>query len=482
MPVPLFDVLVASRRASGVPGLALAALLAAHPATSGLRIAVLDLLAVPPPSARSWNKLPLPDVPDSRRVALLTLASIELLRRVGAWPLVCSHSAYVSDAVLYNTGGPGFLRLTATSMGQPTLGSVAELPLVAAALRQQLAQQSSVEVLGGAGAQIEELCLPPFKPVLPDQVAATSDSLARLTLRDGRQLQARLVVAADDRTRQLAGLRMMEQQRGSCEATGGGMHALTATVSLEQGERTDNGGGGSSSSSGGSDGHSHVLFQCYLPGGGAIEILPLRGGLARLAWSFPNQGLAAEAAALPGPRLAAAANEALTGGTHYPPAAPASALLRGLLAPPASDTFLPPPAVLNVVGAAPAVQAMPSRFAGRLVRSRLALLGAAAHQLPSLMDPECINLGLGEARLLAATVVQAVDRCADPGSTSVLEPGYEAPRQAAAGAAAAALAAARAVFAPPSGPSNALRGVAVDLLNALPGAKQTALRGLLWGD
>ena len=110
-----------------------------------------------------------------------------------------------------------------------------------------------------------------------------------------------------------------------------------------------------------------TAHQRFLPTG-PLALLPLRGGYSSLVWSCPPE-MAARLEALPRQELAAAVNEALTGGPHYPPRPLLGSLLGGLLGgSPGSSAFAAAPPVVDVVGETPKSFPLALQHAGKHAR------------------------------------------------------------------------------------------------------------------
>jgi 2-polyprenyl-6-methoxyphenol hydroxylase-like FAD-dependent oxidoreductase len=158
----------------------------------------------------------LPAVPEAR-CSTLTRASVRTLQAAGAWQAVReSGRAAEFDAMqVWDGGGGGSVRYSASEAGLPHLGHVVENRLLAGSLAARLRGEAA----GGEGRLMlhtgDSLCelrlagggdLPP--PALGEEPAGPDWAAARL--QRGGWLRARLVVAADggrSRCRELAGVR-----------------------------------------------------------------------------------------------------------------------------------------------------------------------------------------------------------------------------------------------------------------------------------
>jgi 2-octaprenylphenol hydroxylase len=229
-----FDVVVVG---GAMAGAGTAALLAATPATSGLRIALVE----PSPQL-----LPAADAPLDIRVSALSRASQELLVRTGAWPAVASRAAPYRRMVIWEErqrpDGPDALVFDAAELGEPDLGHIGENRTIQAALLAR-AEALGVVLLRAGLATLE-----------------TVRDGARIGLGDGREYRAGLVVGADgaeSAVRRLAGI-----------ATHGWDYAQRAVVTHLACEKP----------------HGATAWQRFLDTG-PLALLPLPDGRVSLVWS-----------------------------------------------------------------------------------------------------------------------------------------------------------------------------------------------------
>ena len=166
-----FDVVVVG---GAMAGAGAAALLAATPATAGLRVALVE----PRPASA-----PEPGAPLDIRVSALSRASQQLLERTGAWAAVAARAAAYRRMVIWEmrqrADGPDALVFDAAELGEPDLGHIGENRTIQAALTAR-AEALGVVLLGADFATLE----------------ATRDAV-RVGLGDGREFRAGLVVGAD---------------------------------------------------------------------------------------------------------------------------------------------------------------------------------------------------------------------------------------------------------------------------------------------
>ncbi|MFO7808860.1 FAD-dependent oxidoreductase [Guyparkeria sp.] len=116
------------------------------------------------------------------RVSALSPASIALLDRLGAWAAIRAERAALFRRMrVFDSAGPGDLTFDAAEVGRPYLGYIVENRRVQLALWEQLREFDNVECLTGSEPQRLEV----------------HDRDVGLTLADGRELCADLVIGAD---------------------------------------------------------------------------------------------------------------------------------------------------------------------------------------------------------------------------------------------------------------------------------------------
>jgi 2-polyprenylphenol 6-hydroxylase len=238
-----FDIAIVG---AGAIGASMAALLLARKQVARERIAVIGehLAKAPPPSAESggataedWDL----------RVFALSRASQRVLELCGAWPLIPSARKFAYERMcVWDAGGAprgtGSLTFDCAEIGEPNLGHIVDGRLLAA---------SCLRAAAGAGAVLIEASL---------KAIEVTASEARVRLEDGRDLSARLLIAADgtaSRSRELLGI----------ETAGHDYHqdALVAHV------RT-------------AAAHENTAWQRFLATG-PLAFLPLSDGRCSIVWS-----------------------------------------------------------------------------------------------------------------------------------------------------------------------------------------------------
>lgn len=326
-----FDVLIVG---AGLSGASLAAALRA----STLRIGVIEGRA--PQRVDGWDA----------RIYAISPASAAFLDGIGAWQhLDPERLSPVYDMHIFGDQG-GRLDFSAYDSGLAELAWIVESGLMQRELWEIIKRQHNVTLL----------C-----PALPAALSNTDDAV-RVTLEDGRELRARLIVGADG-----VNSWVREQSDITARFSPYGEKGVVANFNCEQPHR----------------GAARQWFMRE----GILAWLPLPGERVSMVWSAP-EALADELLALSPEalceRVAAAGGRALGA---LQPLTPAAAF----------------PLRLMRVDAA--------------VRPRLALIGDAAHAIHPLSG-HGINLGFQDARVLAAELCK-LPTWRDPGEISVLK-GY----------------------------------------------------------
>ncbi|MBS0372063.1 MAG: UbiH/UbiF family hydroxylase [Proteobacteria bacterium] len=323
-----FDVLVVG---AGLAGAAFAAALR----SSSLKIGIVE--ARPPYRPTGWDP----------RIYAISPSNVDFLTAIGIWPhLDTSRIAPVYDMEIHGDAG-GQLELSAYDCGLRELAWIIESSLMQLELWETVKRQHNVTLL----------C-----PAEPSALAMDEDA-GRLTLADGRRLEARLIVAADGRdswVRQAAAI--------GARNTPYGEKGVVANFRCEKP-------------------HRNTAFQWFRKDG-ILAYLPLPEQQMSMVWSAPD-ALADELVGLPPAELCARVAEA--GGYRL--------------------------GALELITPAAA-------FALRLMRvetvvqPRLALIGDAAHAIHPLSG-HGINLGYQDARVLAEQLA-TLPAWRDPGELSLL--------------------------------------------------------------
>ena len=171
-----YDVLIVG---GGMVGSALACALG----NSSLKVALLDRA---PPAA--------PGEDYDQRVSAITLASQTFFDNVGAWEgMIQRRVSPVREMQVWSEGGSGAIHFNAAEIGEPCLAWIIENSIVQTALLARLQQFTNVHCL--CPVEIADITL--------------ADDGAVVLLKDGRSLNAKLLVGADDadsEVRRIAGI------------------------------------------------------------------------------------------------------------------------------------------------------------------------------------------------------------------------------------------------------------------------------------
>jgi len=342
-PQPHTDVAVVG---AGMVGLTLACALGG----SGLKVTLID----PRADIDRYDALAAePQAPFDRRVSALTPASENILRALGAWPLMAALRISPYRAMqVWDGVGTAAIRFDAAELHRPQLGHIVENRVTVAALARVVREHDNVTYRGGRTLQA----------VSPQTLLPDGPSGRYLTLDDGSRLACRLLVAADGArsvTRGLAGLGVSEWDYEH--------HALVTTLVLERA-------------------HQATAWQCFTDDG-PLALLPLpclADGRYRvsLVWSTAP-ARARELLALDEAAFCAALTRASEG-------------------------------CLGSVLGCDARQAFPltQRHAPHYVKEGVALVGDAAHSIHPLAG-QGVNLGLLDAATLAEELLAGHERGAD---------------------------------------------------------------------
>jgi 2-octaprenylphenol hydroxylase len=292
------------------------------------------------------------------RVSALTCASEQILRSVAAWPVIESlRLSPYRDMEVWDGEGTGRTHFSAADLHEPYLGHIVENRVIQAGLQTALAAQPHLPLLQGV--EVRSLSEPRTD---------STGAYRVLSLSDGRELHARLVVAADgalSRTRQQAAVPMWEWDYDH--------HAIVTTVRTELPNRA-------------------TAWQRFT-GDGPLAFLPLRDGdddhLSSIVWSTSPEHVR-ELSGLDDAEFCHALERAFD-------------------------------ARLGAVTWCDQRHSFPlrQRHARRYVQDAFAAIGDAAHTIHPLAG-QGVNLGLLDAAVLAEVVSAAAARGDDIGALRIL--------------------------------------------------------------
>ena len=314
-----FDVVIVG---GGLVGASLAASLK----TSDLKLALIESFSAPdlPADPNDWDP----------RIYAITPGNAQFLRDCGAWQhLDMNRVQQVEEMRVFGDRGAE-LDFSAYQIGAAELTFILESRLLQQAIWTELKQQENLTII---------------KPARCAAVQWQADA-AYLSLLDGQQLKAKLIVGADGRDS------WVRQQAGMPETpTPYHQHGLVANFTTEKA-------------------HHGTAYQWFQPDG-ILALLPLPDKKVSIVWSV-NPAKAETLLALSADELCeqvGAASQNMLGDLK-------------LITPPSAFSLR----VLNLA---------------HLVKPRLALIGDAAHNVHPLSG-QGVNLGFRDARKLAEVLLQ----------------------------------------------------------------------------
>ncbi|KAI9087748.1 hypothetical protein DFS34DRAFT_586060 [Phlyctochytrium arcticum] len=389
----------------GTVGTALACALASTSAAADLRISLIEAGDLLRPANLEPNHF-------SNRVSSLTPGSIEFLKSVGVWDLIPLERKrpytrmHVWDAV--GEGSLTFDASTTSTIGD-SIATIVENTVLQHALVQRLQQfAGNGRITIHNRAKVRDI-------TAEDGLHAESFSWPILELEEGKTIQTRLLVGADggnSRVRQFAGIESLGwdyQQMG-----------LVATLKLDPSSLPN--------------GKNDTAWQRFLPTG-PVALLPLNEEYSSLVWST-TPTLAKHLCSLPPATFVEILNAATT--STWPDVQfliaqtmdPESTvdlkeermwgLERNAKFGDGEQSGLLPPTVAGVAEGSRAPFPLKLRNAEEYVRSRVALIGDAAHTVHPLAG-QGLNLGIADAQALANTIKSGLEVGQDIGHIHLLE-------------------------------------------------------------
>lgn len=305
---------------------------------AGLSVALIEARAPQPlPADASWDN----------RIYAISPGSANFLARLGVWAeLPTERMARIEAMAIYGDDGHSRLDFSAYEAGLAQLASIVESRLLQAALWRALQTANDVTL------------------ICPAECAALNIGVdvAHLSLRDGRQIAAKLIVAAD-------GGRSWVREQSGIEAHDKDYRQLGVVANFTT-ELP----------------HQGIAYQ-WFGRDGVLAYLPLPGNRISIVWSL-QEDVAQDLLQLPPAELCERV-------------AQASGMRLGKLE------------LITPAAAFPLHLITPDH----LIKSRVALIGDAAHQVHPLAG-QGVNLGFADAKALAAVLAGRGPR--DCGDTLLL--------------------------------------------------------------
>lgn len=431
----------------GPAGLSLLIALRSSPATSSLKIALIESQDL-----SKIRQFALPQSSFSNRCSSLTPSSVRFLERIGAWEHLDRGRVQPYQEMQVWDGITG-ARVEFDWAGEDEGGKRGK---TIAYMNENLNLTSGllkrIEELGG----VEVLDKQRVKCITLGQESEDLDlsSWPVVQLSNGRRLAARLLVGADGANSPVRTFAGIESKGWDYNR-----HGVVATLELE------------GSGWGGED--TKIAYQRFLPTG-PVAMLPMPGNFATMVWST-TPALAAHLKTLSAKDFVAIVNAAFRLSTvdlaylHTIPHGQAEEVSWRLQ----HTTFDVERTPLPVIGVQEgSVASFPLKFrhADTYIGERVALVGDAAHTIHPLAG-QGLNQGQGDVESLASTIEYAVTHGQDLGVQMSLEP-YNSERYTANHVILGVCDKLHKVYAVKSGPLVPLRSIGLRAVNAMGPLKQ----------
>ncbi|KND03138.1 ubiquinone biosynthesis mono0xygenase COQ6 [Spizellomyces punctatus DAOM BR117] len=432
----------------GTVGTALACALASSPAASSLNVALVE-------AGDLYRPLNAQEGIYSNRVSSLTQGTVGLLQDLQVWERIeASRRWPYKKMQVWDAIGKGKIAFDAATIGANSIAYIVENNHLQAALVERLQEAgNSVSVFNRAKVQ---------SIVTDEGKSATGWPIVQLE--DGRTIQSRLLVGADganSKVRTFAGIDSIGWDYSQM--------GVVATLKLAPGVEND------------------TAWQRFLPTG-PIALLPLNNGYSSLVWSI-TPTLASRVCSLPEAEFVELLNAACTSPSadiqylcaHISPDGKPLVDFkeestwgrqREAAYDPSSQPI--PPQVVGVQAGSRAAFPLRLRNSEFYVKSRVALIGDAAHTVHPLAG-QGLNLGLADVESLAQAITDGLQVGQDIGHIHLLEK-YAQSRYVPNLAMMKAIDSIGRLFGTDLGPVAALRSFGLNLTNSLSPVKAQIMR------
>ncbi len=194
--------------------------------------------------------VPVTDKTTDIRVSAINQAAAQAFMSMQVWPYLHERYCAYQQMHVWDTTGLGQIHFDAADSGLPELGFIIENSVLVQALRLALEQAENIQL---------------YCPQTIDSITQTDERVFShsLTLRDGQQLTASLLVAADgarSSVRDNAGISLVYRSYHQ--------QGLVCTVETEKS-------------------HRHTAWQCFQPTG-PLAFLPLFNARSSIVWSLDD--------------------------------------------------------------------------------------------------------------------------------------------------------------------------------------------------
>ena len=199
----------------------------------GLSVTVLEKTAMPAQLEPSFDG----------RVSALALGSVRMLRAIGAWEGMRSHAEPINDIRVSDGDTPFFVHYDHQDIGDEPFGYIVENRYIRHALHEAAAQLKTLAIV--------------------DQAQITGYEAGRITLADGREFSAALVLAADGKQSTIRDMADIKVTTRDYKQT-----AIVCTIAHERP-------------------HRGLAQERFLPAG-PFAVLPMQGNRSSLVWVEPR--------------------------------------------------------------------------------------------------------------------------------------------------------------------------------------------------